>query len=228
MGYVVSKRSLDSAVAGLALVVLSPVLLVIAVIIRATMGSPVLFRQARPGRDGAPFELVKFRTMLDVEGSDAERLTGLGRFLRSTSLDELPELWNVLKGDMSLVGPRPLLPEYLPLYSAHHARRHGVRPGLTGLAQVRGRNKLSWDDRLDLDVEYVANHSMRLDLSILARTVLCVLRRDGISAEGEATMPRFTGSGVVIDLRDAPSTAEMGKVAVVEPDHGVIEVSRTA
>lgn len=167
---------------------------VIAAAVRAVMGRPVLFRQQRPGRDGVPFDLVKFRTMSTAPGNDADRLTPLGRVLRSTSLDELPELWNVLRGDMSLVGPRPLLMRYLDLYSAHHARRHEVRPGLTGLAQVSGRNATTWDERLDLDVTYVDTWTVGGDLSIIARTVLAVLRRTGISADGEATMPEFTGS----------------------------------
>jgi lipopolysaccharide/colanic/teichoic acid biosynthesis glycosyltransferase len=154
----------------------------------------VLFRQVRPGLAGQPFELVKFRTMRSGTGSDAERLTSLGRFLRSTSLDELPELWNVLRGDMSLVGPRPLLVEYLDLYSPRQARRHEVRPGITGLAQVAGRNLVGWDERFELDVEYVERRSLGLDLRILWRTAVAVVRREGVTAEGEATMPPFRGS----------------------------------
>lgn len=193
------KRALDvfGAVAGL--LALSPLLLALALLIRWRMGAPVLFRQTRPGLHGEPFKMVKFRTMRDATDAagrplpDAERLTGLGRFLRATSLDELPELWNVARGEMSLVGPRPLLMEYLPLYSAFQARRHEVRPGITGWAQVNGRNALGWDDKFALDVWYVDNRSLRLDLRILGLTLLKVLRRDGISAAGEATMPRFTG-----------------------------------
>lgn len=164
------------------------------------MGSGVLFRQERPGLGGAPFYLIKFRTMhhaTDTDGSllrDGERLTRLGGFLRSTSLDELPELWNVLKGEMSLVGPRPLLMEYLPLYSAEQARRHEVLPGITGWAQVNGRNAISWEEKFALDVWYVDNRSFGLDLKILLLTALKVLKREGISAAGESTMPRFTGS----------------------------------
>ena len=179
---------------------LSPLFVVLALLIRRSMGSPVLFRQIRPGLDGRPFEMVKYRTMRDAAGADGkplpdgERLTSLGRFLRSTSLDELPELWNVLKGDMSLVGPRPLLMEYLPRYSAEQARRHEVRPGLTGLAQVSGRNALSWDEKFALDVWYVDNRSLLLDLRIVLLTLLKVVRKDGISAAGEATMPVFQGS----------------------------------
>jgi lipopolysaccharide/colanic/teichoic acid biosynthesis glycosyltransferase len=165
------------------------------------MGKPVLFRQTRPGLHGVPFLMIKFRTMRDaVDASgvplpDAARLTRLGRFLRSSSLDELPELWNVLKGEMSLVGPRPLLMEYLPLYSAEQARRHEVRPGVTGWAQVNGRNALSWEDKFALDLWYVENRSLWLDLKIVWMTIRKVIKRDGISAEGEATMPKFTGSG---------------------------------
>lgn len=194
------RRLLDIGAAGTVLLLLSPVIAAIAVAIRLRMGSPVLFRQLRPGLDGKPFEMVKFRTMRnaldrhDAPLSDADRLTGLGRFLRSTSLDELPELWNVVKGDMSLVGPRPLLMEYLPLYSQEQARRHEVRPGITGWAQVNGRNALSWEEKFALDIWYVDNRSFRLDLKILAMTVAKVLGRSGISAEGEATMPRFTGA----------------------------------
>ena len=164
----------------------------------------MLFRQPRPGKDGVPFELVKFRTMRHPDAAhvtDAERLTAVGRFLRSTSLDELPTLWNVLKGDMSLVGPRPLLVEYLPRYSAEQARRHDVRPGITGLAQVSGRNALAWEDKFDLDVEYVDRRSIRLDLVVLARTIRSVLVRQGISGDGETTMSVFMGttSGQVRD-----------------------------
>jgi lipopolysaccharide/colanic/teichoic acid biosynthesis glycosyltransferase len=158
------------------------------------MGPPVLFRQVRPGRGGRLFTLRKFRTMRSGSGPDEERLTSIGRWLRRTSLDELPELWNVVAGDMSLVGPRPLLVEYLDLYSPRQARRHDVRPGLTGLAQVEGRNLVDWDARLELDVRYVETRTLGLDLRILWRTIGLVLRREGISAEGEATMAPFRGS----------------------------------
>jgi sugar transferase EpsL len=194
------KRQLDATVAACCLVVGAPLMLALAVLVRVRLGSPVLFRQVRPGMGAEPFELRKFRTMTDARSADgellpdAERLTSFGRFLRSTSLDELPELLNVLRGEMSLVGPRPLLMEYLPLYSPHHARRHEVRPGITGWAQVNGRNEASWDDKLDMDVWYVDNQSLWLDLRILVRTVAQVARRDGISTEGHATAPRFTGS----------------------------------
>ncbi len=175
-------------------------LLVLIWLVRRKLGSPVFFRQIRPGLHGKPFEMVKFRTMTSERGPDAQllpdavRLPPFGRFLRSSSLDELPELWNVLKGDMSLVGPRPLLMEYLPIYSPEQARRHEVRPGITGWAQVNGRNTLSWEEKFKLDVWYVDNRSFWLDLKILWRTVKKVLARDGISAEGAATMPRFIGS----------------------------------
>ena len=167
--------------------------------IRQQFGKPVLFRQTRPGLEGHPFELLKFRSMKnerDSHGhllSDDKRLSDFGRWLRSTSLDELPELWNVLRGDMSLVGPRPLLMEYLPLYSPEQARRHEVRPGITGWAQVNGRNAISWEEKFRLDVWYVDNHSFWLDLKILFLTVVRVFQRSGISAEGDATMPKFTG-----------------------------------
>lgn len=194
------KRLFDIGVALLSLSLLWPVLLVVAALVRWQLCNPVLFRQVRPGLSGMPFEMVKFRTMRDATGPDGQplpdelRLTKFGRFLRATSLDELPELWNVLKGDMSLVGPRPLLMEYLPLYSPEQARRHEVRPGITGWAQVNGRNAISWEDKFKLDVWYVDNQSLWLDIKILWLTVKKVLVRDGISAEGEATMPKFTGS----------------------------------
>ncbi|MBK44146.1 MAG: sugar transferase [Roseovarius sp.] len=194
------KRLLDILGAGVGLVLLSPVLLMVSLMIWRQMGRPVFFRQTRPGLHGRPFEMIKFRTMRDAVDAagrplpDAERLTRLGRFLRATSLDELPELWNVLKGEMSLVGPRPLLTEYLPLYSPFQARRHEVRPGVTGWAQINGRNAISWDQKFALDVWYVDNRSLWLDLKIIWLTVLKVVRRDGISAAGEATMPRFTGT----------------------------------
>ena len=193
------KRALDILGAAIGLIVLSPILVVILLMVRRDMGSPVLFRQTRPGRDGKSFQMIKFRTMrdaIDANGRplpDAERLTTLGRFLRSSSLDELPELWNVLKGDMSLVGPRPLLMEYLPLYNSEQARRHEVRPGVTGWAQANGRNAISWDEKFALDVWYVDNRSLVLDLKIIWLTIRKVLKREGISAVGEATMPKFTG-----------------------------------
>ncbi len=194
------KRSLDLVLALVAAILLAPVLAVVALLVRTRLGSPVLFRQIRPGLDGKPFEMVKFRTMTDARGADgallpdAVRLTPFGQFLRRASLDELPGLWNVLRGEMSLVGPRPLLLQYLPLYSPTQARRHEVRPGVTGWAQVNGRNALSWDEKFAADVWYVDNRSLWLDLKILALTVLAVLGRKGISAAGEATMPPFTGS----------------------------------
>lgn len=194
------KRLLDIVASALALLCLLPVIALLAWQIRRKMGSPVLFRQVRPGLAGKPFEMVKFRTMkdaVDAQGNalpDSERLTPFGQFLRSSSLDELPELWNVLKGDMSLVGPRPLLMEYLPLYTARQARRHELRPGVTGWAQINGRNTLAWEDKFELDVWYVENQSLWLDLKILFLTVRKVIVRDGISADGEATMPKFTGT----------------------------------
>jgi lipopolysaccharide/colanic/teichoic acid biosynthesis glycosyltransferase len=194
------KRLLDILVAAFALIILSPLLAVVAVLVRAKLGSPIFFRQERPGLQGRPFTLVKFRTMLDARDEhgkprpDAERLTDFGRWLRSTSIDELPELWNVLKGEMSLVGPRPLLMHYLPLYSPEQARRHDVPPGITGWAQVNGRNAISWDEKFALDTWYADHWSLWLDLKILARTAASVVRSHGISAEGSATMPEFTGS----------------------------------
>jgi lipopolysaccharide/colanic/teichoic acid biosynthesis glycosyltransferase len=190
----------DSILAAFALIILALPLLILTWLIRRKLGSPVFFRQVRPGLQGQPFEMVKFRTMTDERGADgallpdAVRLTPFGRFLRATSLDELPELWNVLKGEMSLVGPRPLLMEYLPLYTPEQARRHEVRPGVTGWAQINGRNAISWEDKFRLDVWYVDNRSLWLDVKILWLTVKKVLVRDGISAAGEATMPKFTGS----------------------------------
>lgn len=193
------KRLFDLVIASFALLLLFPVLLLVAWLVHRRLGSPVLFRQVRPGLHGKPFEMVKFRTMrdaFDTEGNalpDAERLTPFGRFLRSTSLDELPELWNVIKGDMSLVGPRPLLMEYLPLYSKEQARRHEVRPGITGWAQVNGRNAVSWPEKFALDIWYVDNRSLLLDIRILLLTIKKVFVREGISAEGQATASRFTG-----------------------------------
>lgn len=194
------KRVFDLSASLVALCTLLPIILATAIVIRIKLGSPVIFKQRRPGRNGKPFQMVKFRTMLDAvdaQGAplpDSERITPLGQFLRSSSLDELPELWNVLKGDMSLVGPRPLLMEYLPLYTEQQYRRHEVRPGLTGWAQVNGRNAISWEEKFKLDVWYVDNRSLLLDLKILFLTVKKVLIRDGISGEGEATMSKFTGN----------------------------------
>lgn len=198
-GYDRVKRLLDVTVSAAGLLLLAPLHLVLALLVRRNLGQPVLFRQLRPGRDGAIFELLKFRTMLKPDPgrglvSDEQRLTRFGRFLRSTSLDELPSLWNVLVGDMSLVGPRPLLVQYLDRYSAEQHRRHEVRPGITGLAQVSGRNAISWEDRLAKDVEYVDRRSASLDLSILLRTVVSVLGRDGISDGAGPTMTEFAGS----------------------------------
>ncbi|MEU4714739.1 sugar transferase [Micromonospora purpureochromogenes] len=193
------KRIIDVTVAAVLLVLVAPVMAVVAVLVAVGLGRPVLFRQRRAGLHGQIFEVAKFRTMRSPEPgrglvSDGDRLTPLGRWLRSTSLDELPTLWNVVRGDMSLVGPRPLLPEYLDRYSPAQARRHEVRPGVTGLAQVRGRNSLGWEEKLDLDVRYVDGRSLRLDLSILVATVRTVLSREGISAEGAATAPEFLGT----------------------------------
>lgn len=191
------KRAIDVVASAAGLIVTAPLQLGTAAVVRATMGSPVFFRQDRPGRDGEIFELVKFRTMRHPDAThvtDADRLTTVGQVLRATSLDELPTLWNVLRGEMSLVGPRPLLVQYLPLYTPAQARRHEVRPGVTGLAQVSGRNAIGWEEKFALDVEYVDNRSLVLDARIVWRTVATVFRRHGISAEGEATMGPFTGS----------------------------------
>lgn len=194
------KRLLDRAAAAAGLVLLSPLLALVALAIRLDMGAPVLFRQERPGRHARPFRVVKFRTMRHALGRDgrplpdAERLTALGRFLRASSLDELPQLWNVLRGDLALVGPRPLLMQYLPRYSPEQARRHEVTPGITGWAQVNGRNAISWEEKFALDVWYVDHWSLALDLKILALTALRVVNRSGISKEGHATMPEFMGS----------------------------------
>lgn len=194
------KRLFDVVASVLGLLLLSPVLLFVAVRVRQEMGAPVFFRQRRPGRHGRPFDMIKFRSMrdaTDAQGNplpDSDRLTAFGRFLRSSSLDELPELWNVLKGDMSIVGPRPLLMEYLPLYTEEQARRHEVRPGVTGWAQVNGRNALTWEEKFRLDVWYVENRSFWLDMRIILMTIGKVIRRDGISAAGEETMPKFTGT----------------------------------
>jgi sugar transferase EpsL len=204
------KRAFDLVLSSLLLLACSPLLATIAVLVRVKLGSPVLFRQERPGLHGKPFRLLKFRTMTDLtrpDGTllpDAERLPPFGRRLRSTSLDELPSLWNVARGDMSLVGPRPLLMSYLPLYSERQAKRHEVRPGVTGWAQINGRNAITWDEKFEHDIWYVENQSSKLDLAILARTALKVLRRDGINAAGDATMPQFEGN-------DAPPSERAGK-----------------
>lgn len=194
------KRLMDILGAMGGLLLLAPVIVLLSLFVRIKLGSPVLFRQTRPGRAGQAFEMVKFRTMTDARDAhggllpDADRLTGFGQFLRASSLDELPELWNVLKGDMSLVGPRPLLMEYLPLYSERQARRHEVRPGVTGWAQVNGRNALGWEEKFELDVWYVENRTLWLDIKILFLTVWKVIKRNDINQDGEATMTRFTGS----------------------------------
>ncbi|WDG76781.1 sugar transferase [Pseudomonas chlororaphis] len=194
------KRGFDLFASILGLLLLAPVMAIVAWQIRKKLGSPVLFRQIRPGKDGKPFEMVKFRTMRDAHDAmgnplpDSERMTPFGSFLRSSSLDELPELWNVLKGDMSLVGPRPLLMEYLPLYNSEQYRRHEVRPGVTGWAQINGRNALEWEEKFNLDVWYVDNQSLWLDLKVIFLTIKKVVIRDGISAEGEVTAAKFTGT----------------------------------
>ena len=193
------KRIFDLFASFFGIILLSPVIALVAWKISSKLGSPVLFRQVRPGKDGKQFEMIKFRTMLDAVDSnggqlpDSERMTPFGGFLRSSSLDELPGLWNVFKGDMSLVGPRPLLVEYLPLYSPEQSRRHNVRPGLSGWAQVNGRNAIGWEEKFKLDVWYVDNRSFLLDIKIIFLTIKKVFVRDGISAEGEVTMTKFTG-----------------------------------
>ena len=194
------KRLLDIIIASIALILLSPLYAFVAYKVKKNLGSPVLFRQVRPGLHGKHFEMIKFRTMrdaLDAQGNslpDSERLTPFGKMLRSSSLDEMPELWNVIKGDMSIVGPRPLLTEYLPLYNTEQAKRHNVRPGMTGYAQVNGRNAIGWEEKFKLDTWYVENQSTRLDFKIMFKTVHKVLAKDDISAEGEATMTKFTGT----------------------------------
>ena len=192
------KRALDLAISVPAVVASLPIQAAIALAVRRRLGTPVLFRQTRPGLHGEPFELVKFRSMRDIDEAaglvtDAQRLTAFGVWLRSTSLDELPSLWNVVKGDMSIVGPRPLLMRYLPRYTREQARRHDVRPGMTGLAQVSGRNALTWEEKFALDTKYAQTSNLRLDLSVIVRTVTQVLRRDGITADNDATMPEFLG-----------------------------------
>jgi lipopolysaccharide/colanic/teichoic acid biosynthesis glycosyltransferase len=202
------KRCIDIVVAGLILTALLPLIIVLSALIYLQMGSPVLFRQIRAGLYGRPFTIIKFRTMRDVYGADrsllpdSERLTRLGQFLRSSSLDELPGLWNVITGDLSLVGPRPLLMEYLPLYSLEQARRHEVKSGITGWAQVNGRNALSWEEKFSLDVWYVDNRSICLDFKILFLTAVKVISREGVNASEHETMPYFTGTPSLIKLVD--------------------------
>jgi lipopolysaccharide/colanic/teichoic acid biosynthesis glycosyltransferase len=199
--YIFLKRLIDVFFSAAMLILLAPFLLLIAICVRTKLGSPIFFVQERPGLNARPFNLIKFRTMLDavdengVPLPDDERLTPFGKFLRSSSIDELPEFWNILRGDMSLVGPRPLLTQYLPLYSPSQARRHEIRPGITGWAQVNGRNLLSWEEKFDLDIWYLNNRSMFLDIKILLLTVKEVFQRSGISSENHATMPPFKGSG---------------------------------
>ncbi|GAA4118594.1 sugar transferase [Enteractinococcus coprophilus] len=193
------KRAIDIVGSGVALVALSPIIGAVGLAVRSKLGSPIIFQQERPGKDGKIFTIYKFRSMLDVDEakglvSNEDRITSFGQKLRSTSLDELPSLWNVLRGDMSLVGPRPLHVRYLPRYNAHQRRRHEVRPGITGLAQVSGRNLLNWSDRLDMDVEYVEQRSLSLDCQIVWKTVAAVLDRSGISAEGHVASSEFTGA----------------------------------
>jgi len=194
------KRLLDIIIASIALILLSPLYAFVAYKVKKNLGSPVLFRQVRPGLHGKPFEMIKFRTMkdaVDEQGNplpDSERLTSFGQMLRSTSLDEMPELWNVIKGDMSIVGPRPLLMEYLPLYNAEQAKRHNVRPGMTGHAQVNGRNAISWEEKFKLDTWYVENQSIWLDFKIMLKTVKKVIAKDDINQAGEVTMTKFTGT----------------------------------
>ncbi|MEK5757560.1 sugar transferase [Acinetobacter variabilis] len=194
------KRLLDIIIASIALILLSPLYIFVAYKVKKNLGSPVLFRQVRPGLHGKPFEMIKFRSMkdaVDAQGNplpDSERLTPFGKMLRSTSLDEMPELWNVIKGDMSIVGPRPLLMEYLPLYNQEQAKRHLVRPGMTGHAQVNGRNAISWEEKFKLDTWYVENQSVWLDFKIMLKTVKKVLAKDDINAENDATMPKFNGN----------------------------------
>jgi sugar transferase EpsL len=196
----IAKRIFDFIVASVLLILLSPLLLVIAVVVAISLGSPVLFRQKRGAKGNGTFQFLKFRTMTDAcDGNgdllpDEIRLTGIGKMLRSTSLDELPQLWSVIRGDMSLVGPRPLLAEYLPLYDDRQKLRHLVRPGITGWAQVQGRNAVSWEQKFQYDVWYVENRTFWLDCRILFRTVQKVIRREGVSSDGHATMPKFSGS----------------------------------
>ncbi len=194
------KRIFDIVIACMLLIVLSPIIFLVALLVRCNLGSPIFFRQNRPGLHGEIFQMIKFRTMLEITDSNGEimgdacRITQLGKFLRSCSLDELPELWNVIKGDMSLVGPRPLLVEYLPLYNETQKRRHELKPGITGLTQINGRNALAWNEKFDLDVWYVDNHSLWLDVKILLLTVKKVLIREGITSEGSITAEKFGGN----------------------------------
>jgi lipopolysaccharide/colanic/teichoic acid biosynthesis glycosyltransferase len=194
------KRSIDILASSIGLLLLSPILVIVAILVRIKLGSPIFFTQERVGKDGKIFKIIKFRTMLEVADkwgeplSDKERLTSFGKLLRSTSLDEFPELINVLKGDMSLVGPRPLLVEYIDLYSKEQFRRHEVRPGITGLAQVNGRNTLAWNERFKMDIKYVDNHNLAFDIKILFFTIFKVLKRCGISKDGHVTMEKFKGN----------------------------------
>lgn len=194
------KRFIDFTFSVIGLIFLSPIFLILALVVKIKLGLPILFRQQRAGLNEIPFEIIKFRTMLDSRDTkgellpDSERLTKFGRFLRSTSLDELPELWNVIRGEMSLVGPRPLPIEYLSRYSPQQLRRHEVRPGITGLAQINGRNALSWNEKFELDIWYIENKSLRLDLKILLKTIWSALKRQGVSYSGSATMPPFEGN----------------------------------
>ncbi|WP_419786401.1 sugar transferase [Pseudodesulfovibrio sp.] len=210
------KRIFDLCLTVPALLLFWPIILLVALLVRINLGSPVLFRQTRPGRYGRPFDIIKFRSMRDANGPDgrplpdAERLTRFGCFLRSSSLDELPELWNVLKGEMSLVGPRPLLMQYLDRYTPRQARRHEVRPGITGWAQVHGRNAIAWEDKFELDVWYVDHASVMLDLKILWLTVASVLRREGVCQPGHATTEEFMGSEVRPENDNAPSGEKGG------------------
>lgn len=200
MIYKYIKRILDIISSLFAIIILSPLLAVTAVLVKTKLGSPVLFKQERPGKDEKIFTLMKFRTMTDERDENGEllpdevRLTKFGKFLRSTSIDELPELFNILKGDMSVIGPRPLLVKYLPRYNEHQHRRHEVRPGLSGWAQVNGRNSISWEEKFDLDVEYVDNYSLSKDINILFMTVMSVIKRDGINSDNDVTMEEFMGS----------------------------------
>jgi len=203
--YPYTKRILDIAFSAISLLALAPVLILVALLVRLKLGTPILYRQTRPGLRAKPFELIKFRSMLEAYDDNGnplpnqERMTPFGRFLRASSLDELPELWNILKGDMSVVGPRPLLTEYLPLYTERQSRRHEVPPGLTGWSQVNGRNAIAWEEKFELDVWYVDNASFLLDLKIIAFTVTKVLRREGISYGEDVAMPRFQGSHTTQD-----------------------------
>ncbi len=209
--YSAVKRTADVIASAAGLLVLSPLLIPVGVLVRATIGSPVFFRQARPGLHGQPFTLLKFRTMRSGRGSDAERLTTLGRFLRRASIDELPELWNVLRGDMSLVGPRPLMMQYLDRYTPEQARRHEVKPGITGWAQVNGRNAIAWEQKFALDVWYVDHQSLWLDFKIILLTPWKVLRREGVSQQGQATMEEFMGAGGTITARASDAAAHPAK-----------------